>query len=64
MELINGSTVLDRRIVTVTVNTAAILEITDTITARVSKNERNINTNTNNIAQLQIKADSISSTVS
>lgn len=64
VELINGSTVLDRRIVTVTVNTAAILEITDNITARVSKNERNINTNTNSIAQLQITANSISSTVS
>lgn len=64
VELINGSTVLDRRIVTVTVNTAAILEITDEISARVQANQRSINTNTNNIAQLQIKADSISSTVS
>lgn len=64
VELINGATVLDRRIVTVTVNTAAILEITENITARVSNNEQSINTNTNNIAQLQIKADNISSTVS
>ena len=63
VELINGSTVLDKRLVTVTVNTAAILEITDDIIARVQGNERKINTNTNNIAQLQIKADSISSTV-
>lgn len=63
VELINGSTVLDRRIVTVTVNTAAILEITDKITARVQNTEQNISTNTSNIAQLQIKADSINSTV-
>lgn len=61
VELVNGSTILDKRIVTV--NTAAILEITEDITARVQNNQRNINTNTNNIAQLQIKADSISSTV-
>lgn len=64
VELINGSTILDKRIVTVIVNTAAILEVTENITARVQKNERDINSNTNNISQLQIKADSISSTVS
>lgn len=64
VELVNGATILDRRIVTVIVNTAAILEITDNITAKVQSNTRNITTNTNNIAQLQIKADSISSTVS
>lgn len=64
VQLINGSNILDTRIIPVQVNTAAILEITDNITAKVQSNTRNITTNTNNIAQLQIKADSISSTVS
>lgn len=63
VELVKGSTVLDRRIIPVQVNAAAILEVTDQITGRVQNCERNINTNTNNIAQLQIKADSIESTV-
>lgn len=63
VELVNGSTVLDTRLISVKVNTAAILEITDNISARVQSNNQNITTNTNNIAQLQIKADGISSTV-
>lgn len=61
------SKVVDSRIIPVTVKAGATFEITDKIKATVQSNYNELNgkitTNTNNISQLQIKADSISSTV-
>lgn len=58
---------IDSRIVPVTLMAGATFEITDKIKATVQSNYSELNgkitTNTNNISQLQIKADSISSTV-
>lgn len=61
------SKLIDSRIVPVTLMAGATFEITDKIKATVQSNYSELNgkitTNTNNISQLQIKADSISSTV-
>lgn len=63
VELIEGSNILDRRIIPVKIDAAAVIEVTNDINFKVNKNTSNITTNTNDIANLKISADSITSTV-
>lgn len=68
VQLMNGSKVLDRRIVPVALSAKASIEITDKILVQVQNNYREqkagITENANNIAQLKLTADSLTSTVS
>lgn len=67
VQLMNGSKVLDRRIVPVALAAKATLEITDRIRTTVQNNYRElkdgVTTNANNISQLEQTASGITSTV-
>ena len=64
VQLMNGSEILDRRIVTVTLAAAATLEITDRISSRVQGTESRLGTVENNVSTLTQTASSLQSTVS
>lgn len=63
IQLVKGNEILDRKVVPVKVEAAAMIEVTNNINFRVKANTSNISTNTNNIANLKIQADNITSTV-
>lgn len=63
VEILRGDSVLERRLVYVKYTALAIFEITDKIRMRVQDNEQTANTNKNKIAELELTANGLKSTV-
>lgn len=63
VELVNGDTVFDKRLVYAALTPSASLTITDNITSTVAGHTRTIDGIQNNISQIEQNADSISSRV-
>ena len=63
VELLKDGAVLERRLIYVKYTALALFEITDKIRMKVQDNEQTANTNKNKIAELELTADGLKSTV-